>query len=191
MVAFKPYLESVKTLIQNKIEETRKLIHKARYMSYSEIKSEAEIGFAVLPDLEHDLTQLMSISASPKCIYNATPHPIHFMGTQDQVLYTIKPCGLITRIASPSTTNLTWDFVVAPVDLDGLYIPIIKACITEKASSDTFIDLPSFEDGVYYIVSAPVFLALPHRSDLLQVDPVRNEAGQTIGAKGFFSHASK
>lgn len=191
MVAFKPYLESVKTLIQNKIEETRKLIHKARFMSYSEIQSEAEIGFAVLPDLEHDLTQLMSISASPKCIYNATPHPIHFMGTQDQVLYTIKPCGLITRIATPSTTMLTWDFVVAPVDLDGLYIPIIKACITEKASSDTFIDLPSFEDGVYYIVSAPVFLALPHRSDLLQVDPVRNEAGQTIGAKGFFSHASK
>lgn len=45
--------------------------------------------------------------------------------------------------------------------------------------------LPEFEEGVYYVVSAMVRQALPHRKDLLSPGQlIRNEAGQPIGCLG-------
>lgn len=45
--------------------------------------------------------------------------------------------------------------------------------------------LPEFEEGVYYVVSAMVRQALPHRKDLLSPGQlIRNEAGQPVGCLG-------
>lgn len=45
--------------------------------------------------------------------------------------------------------------------------------------------LPEYEEGVYYVVSAMVRQALPHRKDLLSPGQlIRNEAGQPVGCLG-------
>jgi hypothetical protein hcinC1_00210 len=45
--------------------------------------------------------------------------------------------------------------------------------------------LPEFKEGVYYVVSAMVRQALPHRRDLLSPGQlIRNEQGQPIGCLG-------
>jgi hypothetical protein len=57
-------------------------------------------------------------------------------------------------------------------------IPLVRATFGEVTG------LPDPVVGTLYIVSAMVRAALPGRTDLASPgDPVRNEAGQTIGAK--------
>ncbi len=44
--------------------------------------------------------------------------------------------------------------------------------------------LPDFEYGIYYIVSRPIFDALPDRKDLLAIgETIRDSEGRVVGAK--------
>ena len=47
-------------------------------------------------------------------------------------------------------------------------------------------NLPDYEEGVYYIVSALVANAYPERKDLLMVnETIRDDDGRIIGCKSF------
>lgn len=74
--------------------------------------------------------------------------------------------------------------------------PIRVSCESRKVDTIEGIDiyevvygevtgLPEFKEGVYYVVSAMVRQALPHRKDLLSPGQlIRNEKGQPIGCLG-------
>lgn len=189
-MSFKSYLPSIKALIKQKLEDNTRLLNMFIHMTFSETPKEIDDGIAMKELALKDRAKLVEIDQDTRCIYNLTPHDIHFMDDDQTILATIKPSGLVARLeaSNPQDQVSMHNFVVAPVDLKGLYLPIIKAKITTKSPLDKVIDLPPFEEGVYYIVSMPIFMAFPLRTDLLQVDPVRDSKGFTIGAKGFFSH---
>lgn len=74
--------------------------------------------------------------------------------------------------------------------------PIRVSCESRKVDTIEGVDiyentygevtgLPEFKEGVYYVVSAMVRQALPHRKDLLSPGQlIRSEAGQPIGCLG-------
>lgn len=74
--------------------------------------------------------------------------------------------------------------------------PIRVSCESRKVGTIEGVDiyenvygevtgLPEFKEGVYYVVSAMVRQALPHRKDLLSPGQlIRSEAGQPIGCLG-------
>lgn len=74
--------------------------------------------------------------------------------------------------------------------------PIRVSCESRKVDTIEGVDiyenvygevtgLPEFKEGVYYVVSAMVRQALPHRKDLLSPGQlIRNEQGQPIGCLG-------
>ncbi len=195
MSDFRSYLQTIKNLIDTKINENQQLINRMTFLTFSENPKEIEDGIEVRKLATADQVKLLEVQQDTRCIYNATPHPIDFMDDiTKEILCTIKPSGLVARMTNRAGSSKQQDdvknhcFVVAPVDVNGFYLPIIKTKVTYKEPFDVVVDLPPFEEGVYYIVSAMVFMAFPERADLLQVDPVRNELGHTIGAKGFICH---
>ena len=74
--------------------------------------------------------------------------------------------------------------------------PIRVSCESRKVGTIEGVDiyenvygevtgLPEYQEGTYYVVSAMVRQALPHRKDLLSPGQlIRNEAGQPIGCLG-------
>lgn len=74
--------------------------------------------------------------------------------------------------------------------------PIRVSCESRKVGTIEGVDiyenvygevtgLPEFKEGVYYVVSAMVRQALPHRKDLLSPGQlIRSEAGQPVGCLG-------
>lgn len=74
--------------------------------------------------------------------------------------------------------------------------PIRVSCESRKVGTIEGVDiyenvygevtgLPEFEEGVYYVVSAMVRQALPHRKDLLSPGQlIRSKAGQPVGCLG-------
>lgn len=194
MSDFRSYLKTIRALIDTKIKENQDLINRMTFLTFSENHREVEDGIEVRKLATADQLKLLEVQQDTRCIYNATPHPIDMMDEITQeILCTIKPSGLVARMTNKGGKAVQDDvkthcFVVAPVDVSGLYLPIIKTKVTYKEPFDVVVDLPPYEEGVYYIVSAMVFMAIPERGDLLQVDPVRNELGHTIGAKGFITH---
>lgn len=74
--------------------------------------------------------------------------------------------------------------------------PIRVSCESRKVGTIEGVDiyenvygevtgLPEYQEGTYYVVSAMVRQALPHRKDLLSPGQlIRNEAGQPVGCLG-------
>lgn len=100
-------------------------------------------------------------------LLNYTPHPIHVVGEDNQVIKTIESTGLIRLKAST---------VDAGFEVNG-----VKITTTDFGEPE---GLPEFEEGVFYIVSQLVKSALPQRRDLLvPAEVVRDDKGNILGCK--------
>lgn len=98
-------------------------------------------------------------------LINMTPHPIHIVNMEGQLLKTIESSGLIRLKAST---------VDAGFQVDGVNITTTQFGEPEG--------LPESEDGKFFIVSQIVKAALPERKDLLvPAEVVRDERGNIIG----------
>lgn len=188
---FKSYLKGITSILTQKIEDAHKLFNKGIALKHEgETEREIEDGFYICNEAQKDIDRLTTIAKAPKCIFNATPHPITIMTEDGKVISTIEPSGILPRLVpiDTTTTQSTETIIVAPIDVKGLNLEILNLPITIKDSNVKMTGLPEFEQGVFYIVPFVIFQACPDRSDLLQIDAVRDEKGFTIGAKGFIKH---
>lgn len=96
-----------------------------------------------------------------------TPHPVHIVDADGQVLVTFPKGETMIRLAVSTASAGT----VAGVALS-------KTVFGEP------VGLPDFSEGTYYIVSQLVKNALPDRSDLLvPAEVVRDANGNILGCK--------
>jgi hypothetical protein len=184
-------LQKALELVNTQIKKVQALIERASFMTYSDSLKEIEMGMEIKKSAQEDLDRLYELAYDCRCIYNATPHPINMLDEYTKEhKFTIEPCGKVARMVSSvkDADPIKRDFVIDPNQPVEYYFPVLSIKTIAKAPMDKVIDLPPFEEGVFIIVSAPVFMAFPNRTDLLQVDPIRDRKGQTIGAKGFFCH---
>jgi len=101
-------------------------------------------------------------------LINMTPHPIHIVGADNQVLVTIPKGDSLIRLKA---NTIDAGFTVND-------IPITKTEYSEP------IGLPEYHLGTFYIVSQLVKSALPDREDLLvPADVVRDNDGNIIGCR--------
>lgn len=99
-------------------------------------------------------------------ILNLTPHAINLPGR------TIPPSGTVARCAEETAQA---------GNIDGIEIV--------NRTYGAVTDLPAPQAETFYIVSALVRAALPHRKDLLSPgDVVRDADGKIIGAKNLVSN---
>ena len=97
-------------------------------------------------------------------IINLTPHKVIVAGKE------IESSGIVSVRIQESNA------VVG--DIAG--IPIVR----QVRRSVEGQGLPDFEYGTYYIVSRPIFDALPDRKDLLAIgETIRDSEGRVVGAK--------
>ncbi len=102
---------------------------------------------------------------------NLTPLAINVV-LEDNAVVTIAPSGNLARCAEKSA-------VVGKVG----DIPLYKTTYGDVGG------LPAPEDGVIFIVSAMVRMAVPDRKDVFSPGVlVRNAAGEIIGCKGLISN---
>lgn len=104
-------------------------------------------------------------------IINLTPHSINYI-RNDGTVVTLESAG----IARAKQTN------VPAGDIDGFAVV--------KTTFGDVVDLPDFNAGTYYVVSAITAAAAKAHGRttadlLLTADAVRNDAGQIIGCKAF------
>jgi len=104
-------------------------------------------------------------------IINLTPDSIKLLNSRDEIIY-IWPSALSDNILFPRIR----EEVTGTSEIDG--IPIEERRIKE------IWDLPSFQPGVYYIVSEFIAQRLK-RPDLLVPDVVKDGQGKVIGCSGF------
>jgi hypothetical protein len=114
-------------------------------------------------------------------LVNLTPHAIHMMNENNDVIFTIPRSGQVarceTRRVMTGKIHITYDN-----DMGELYIATLPINKTEYGQ---VTGLPEPEVGTYYIVSAIVAQAVRgQRDDVLIVDDtVRDESGRIIGAR--------
>lgn len=102
-------------------------------------------------------------------IKNLTPHPIHLLGEDNQVIRTFASEGLVRLQATTVDAGFTVD-----------NCKITKTVFGEPTG------LPEYQFGQFYIVSQLVKSALPAREDLLvPAEVVRDSNGNIIGCKSF------
>lgn len=102
----------------------------------------------------------------PIVIKNYTPHPINICNNQGEIVKTFKSEGLI-RLKSETVK-----------DGEINDISISKTVFGQPEG------LPSFQEGIYYIVSQLVKNALPDRKDLLvPAEVLRDDSGKIIGCQ--------
>lgn len=100
-------------------------------------------------------------------IKNLTPHPIHIVDAEGNVLKTIASDGLVRLKA------ITVDA--------GFTVEDVKVTKTQFGEPE---GLPEYEFGVFYIVSQLVKSALPAREDLLvPAEVVRDSNGNIVGCR--------
>lgn len=103
-------------------------------------------------------------------LVNLTPHEINIITPEGEIK--IQPSGVVARV---SVTRET----VGEITVDGKTIPIYKNKFGQVEN------LPDPAPETIYIVSSIVAQAVPDRTDVMVPDdPVRDEAGRIIGAKG-------
>ncbi len=107
-------------------------------------------------------------------IINATPHPVDIVDSEQKIIRSFPPSGILPRLVENSS------------DLD----PLDGIPITSKSFGE-IQNLPEEREEVYYIVSALVFNAAPDRHDLLVPNVVRDSQGKIVGASGFSRIAKK
>jgi hypothetical protein len=188
---FKSYMKGISSILTQKIEQATNLFYIGLTLkNQGETEQELDDGAFLVEESEKDIAKLTAIAQAPKCIFNATPHPVTIMTEDGKVISTIEPCGILPRLVPIDTTTAqSMDtMIVAPIDVKGLDLEILNLPITIKDSNMKINGLPEFEAGVFYIVPFVIFQACPTRTDLLQIDAVRDEKGFTIGAKGFIKH---
>lgn len=119
---------------------------------------------------------------------NLTPHDIHVV--RPEGLITIKRSGTVARCREHEVTDGYIELPVTHFDADnpnGLET-FLSIPITRKRYGDVY-GLPGPEEGVYYVVSYPVAVACPDRSDLLVPHGiVRDNEGRIQGCTGFSRH---
>lgn len=104
-------------------------------------------------------------------IVNLTPHALTLVTPSGAV--TIPPSGTVARVAEEVVPAGT-------ISIEGAEIPLVVKRFGEV------VGLPEPEPGVLYIVSALVFTAAvaAGRTDVAcPGEPVRNDAGQVVGAR--------
>ena len=109
-------------------------------------------------------------------VINMTPHAVRVFLDADGVnVHTYMPSGKSIRLESET-------YKVG--EIDG--VPIIRTIygnpviVADGVSEELYFEAP----GVYYIVSAMVAQALPHRKDLLvPAEQVRDSDGKIIGCR--------
>lgn len=100
-------------------------------------------------------------------IKNLTPHPIHLVGEDGQVVRTFGSDGLVRLKATTVDAGFTVDDC-----------KITRTVFGEPEG------LPEYRLGQFYIVSQLVKSALPNREDLLvPAEVVRDANGNIIGCK--------
>lgn len=98
---------------------------------------------------------------------NLTPHPIHIVDADGNVIKTIPSSGLVRLKATT-------------VDA-GPIVDDVKITMTQFGEPE---GLPEAEDGVFLIVSQLVKSALPKRNDLLvPAEVVRDASGNIVGCR--------
>ena len=101
-------------------------------------------------------------------LVNMTPHPIHIIGDNNQVLVTIPKGDRLIRLKAKTIKA-------------GFTINDIPVTRTEYSEP---VGLPEYSFGTFYIVSQLVKSALPERDDLLvPADVVRDNEGNIIGCR--------
>lgn len=99
-------------------------------------------------------------------IINATPHEVRII-KEGSATIICEPSGILPRVSQ--TTEVIGE-------LDGITITKNKYGEVEN--------LPPYENGIWYIVSAMVANAMPEREDLLiPNESVRDEHGRIIGCR--------
>lgn len=102
-------------------------------------------------------------------VKNLTPHPIHVVDTEGNVVKTFESEGLV---------RLKTSTVDAGLVVDG--IPVTQTQFGEPEG------LPQVEEGTFLIVSQLVKSALSHRKDLLvPAEVVRDSKGVIVGCRSF------
>ena len=100
-------------------------------------------------------------------IVNCTPHPVHIVDADGNVVRTIEPNGTPIRLASRT---------VPAGEHDGIAL--------SKTEFGEPVGLPDPEEGTLFIVSQIVKNALPERRDLVvPAEVVRDDKGQIIGCR--------
>ena len=101
-------------------------------------------------------------------VVNKTPHPVHIVDENSQVVRTYEKGDSQIRLA------------VKTVKGDNL----ADGTPTSKTEFGEPEGLPDFQEGTYFIVSQLVKSALPKRTDLLvPAEVVRDEKGNIVGCK--------
>jgi hypothetical protein len=100
-------------------------------------------------------------------LVNLTTHTIH-IERRDGTRLSVEPSGQVARVG----------LVSLPVwEIDG--------CLVSATSPGEVEGLPEPEEGVFYVVSAPLRLAVPNRADVLSPGaPILGDDGRPVACKG-------
>lgn len=105
-------------------------------------------------------------------LVNLTAHQV-VIQTATGVTVRIPPSGRLARCATHP------DRVLGTVFIDGHSVPLVVNDVTSTVDG-----LPEPEDGVLFVVSRLVALAVPQRRDMVfPHDPVRDPTGRTAGCR--------
>ena len=116
-------------------------------------------------------------------IINRTPHDITMLNEDKEMGHPLTVLRVFPKSDEP--IRLESSQVVVDCVSGGIYLYDVKQVVYGESN------LPDYEEGVYYIVSALVANAYPERKDLLMVnDTVRDDNGRIIGCKSFAVVAS-
>lgn len=106
-------------------------------------------------------------------IRNLTPHAIHVLGEDNQVVLTLPASGVVARAATSRSC-------VGTVDVDGVAVPVP----VNATSFGDVTGLPDPQPGVAFVVSAITAQAVRDRDDVFIVDDsVRDADGRIIGCR--------
>ena len=119
-------------------------------------------------------------------VVNLTPHAVNVIAKDGDIVTTIAPSGAIARVsvaetaAGAITVPVTAEAYSTAGEIWSCDIPTITSAYGDV------MGLPDPAKGVFFIVSAMVRLAVPHRQDVVSpAGLVRDDEGKVIGCRQF------
>lgn len=101
-------------------------------------------------------------------VINKTPHQVHILGLNNQIIRTYPKGNSQIRLAMKVVQD----------------VPLPDGTPTSRTEFGKAEGLPEFQDNVFYIVSQLVKNALPERTDLLvPTEIVRSNEGVIVGCR--------
>lgn len=101
-------------------------------------------------------------------VINKTPHAVHIVDSDGRIVKTYEKGDSQIRLTAKTVQD----------------IPLADGTPTTRTEFGEPEGLPSFQEGIFYIVSQLVKNTLPNRTDLLvPAEVVRDEKGNIIGCK--------